>query len=121
MIARIALLLALAPAAAIGLPADDGRGAGLPELRIVPNACPRTGEPDEITVCGRRDRNSRYRLPLLQDGFNPDGPVESVARERERLMEGGETGIDSCSTVGPGGWTGCMLQGIERRRQQEGH
>jgi hypothetical protein len=63
---------------------------------------------DDITICGRRDGVGGYRLPE-QDGFDPSGTVDSVSRERHRLLDVGATGIGSCSTVGPGGWTGCML------------
>ncbi len=39
-------------------------------------------------------------------------------RERERWIEGGEAGINSCGPVGPAGWTGCMLQQWKRESQQ---
>jgi hypothetical protein len=44
--------------------------------------------------------------------------MESVSRERHKLMEVGDTGIHSCSVVGPGGWTGCDLKVIKRAEQQ---
>lgn len=44
----------------------------------------------------------------------------SVARERARWIEHGDTGIDSCTAVGPGGHTGCMLKQWQRDRQQRG-
>jgi len=84
-------------------------------IRIVPRC--EAEDNSAIVVCGRRDPD-RYRLPLRDEGFDPNGPLESVARERNRLMEGGETGIGSCSNVGPGGWTGCFAIAVKHRQQQ---
>ncbi|MEA3035243.1 MAG: hypothetical protein QOH04_1002 [Sphingomonadales bacterium] len=106
------------PAAAAGRTAfaDLGAPARLPELHIVDD-CRAKDESGSIVVCGRRGE-ARYRLPLRQESFDPDGGVESVSRERHSLMEGGEAGIGSCSTVGPGGWTGCFSNTVKRRQQQ---
>ena len=72
---------------------------------------------DEIVVCGRREEpRSRYRLPEEPDrGFDPGGAVDSVSRERNRLMEPGASGTGSCSPAGLGGFTGC--QTIQFRNQ----
>jgi hypothetical protein len=78
------------------------------------------GGGEEIVVCGRRDRTERYRLPIRPQGFDPKGPVESVSRERHRLIQEGDIGIGSCSTIGPGGYTGCFHRDTKRRCQQEG-
>lgn len=94
----IALLLAAqAPASPPALP--------VPITSTVPS-CP--ANPDDITVCGRRNGNDSYRLPQA-DRFDPAGPTDSVSRERHRMIEVGGAGIGSCTPVGPGGWTGCML------------
>jgi hypothetical protein len=71
----------------------------------------------EIVVCGRREGRSPYRVPESDPGFDPSGTVDSVSRERHRLLDLGATGIQSCSAVGPGGWTGCDL--IRWREAQE--
>jgi hypothetical protein len=73
---------------------------------LVAPAC--RADRDDITICGRRNGVGGYRLPE-PDRFDPAGPVDSVSRERHRLLDVGAAGIGSCSTVGPGGWTGCML------------
>lgn len=75
---------------------------------------------DEIVVCGRRDEpRSRYRLPEEPDrGFDPEGPYESVSRERNGLFDVGASGIGSCSNVGPGGWTGCSANAFRRQIEQ---
>lgn len=75
-----------------------------------------------VVVCGHRE--SPYRLPpeVRDPGFQIDGPVDSVSRERHNLMEGGDqAGIHSCSTTGAGGWTGCMLNDWQRADQQRGY
>jgi hypothetical protein len=73
-----------------------------------------------VLVCGRRE--SPYRLPkaLRDPGFEVDGAVDSVSRERHKLMEAGAAGTGSCTNVGAGGWTGCMVQGWRKDEQQRG-
>ncbi len=75
---------------------------------------------EEIVVCGERDARSPYRIPPPPDGFDPGGTVQSVSRERHSLYEVGDSGIGSCGTVGPGGWTGCMHRTWKEKRQQYG-
>jgi hypothetical protein len=94
-------LLLLAQAANIAEPPVPGAPA---TSRI----CPPGASRDDITVCGRRNDGAGYRLPA-PDRFDPAGPVDSVSRERHRLLDVGAVGTGSCSTVGPGGWTGCMF------------
>ena len=86
-----------------------------PDLGLRTSACPTTAGTD-VLVCGRSEQ--RYRLPPKQ-GFDPNGPVDSVLRERSRLLEGGESGTQSCNfVVGAGSWTGCEVKAMERARQQ---
>jgi hypothetical protein len=80
-----------------------------------------------IVVCGRtRDEtNRRFRLPPPPDtGFDPLGSVDSVSRERHRLIDGDGSAPDltrgSCSPVGASGWTGCMIKGWREKDQQKG-
>ncbi|WP_205479223.1 hypothetical protein [Sphingomonas arenae] len=73
---------------------------------------------DEVVVCGRRDAQRRYQVTDPNAPFDPSGPVDSVARERSRWVEEGDVGTQSCSAVGPGGWTGCAVKQWKRARQQ---
>lgn len=73
---------------------------------------------DEVVVCGDRRQQERYRMPDRNRGFDPDGQDYSVMRERERWIEGGDSGVQSCGPVGPGGWTGCMVRDWARQRSQ---
>lgn len=78
-----------------------------------------TASSHTIVVCGVRKAN-RYRIVPPDMKFEPEGNQVSVAGQRSRWVEGGETGIGSCGPVGPGGWTGCMQQGWRQGRQQRG-
>jgi hypothetical protein len=102
--AAFALLAQPLVSPALGQAGGEGTTV-IPKVVQDPCATPRPGE--EVVVCGRRDERSPYRLPELQEGFDWRGDVDSVSRERHSLYEMGAFGIGSCSTVGPGGWTGC--------------
>lgn len=90
-------------------PATDGR---------IIKDCSKAASDEEIMVCGRRRTPDAYRLPPQKEGFDPNGIVESVSRERHRLMEGGEGGIGSCSATGAAGWTGCFHKEVREKQQQ---
>ena len=87
-------------------------------------AAPRMVEPcptrpsEEIVVCGDPEAPERYRLPPQPEGFDPWGGIDSVSRERNRLLGTGPAGNGSCTTVGPGGWTGCDVAVIKQAEQQ---
>jgi hypothetical protein len=73
---------------------------------------------DELVVCGDREARSPYRIPEPPDRFDPAGTVQSVSRERHSMYEVGDSGIGSCSPVGVGGASGCMLRGWKAKREQ---
>jgi hypothetical protein len=76
---------------------------------------------EEIVVCGRRGgRRSPYRLPEPPPRFDAGEGTASVSRERHGLYEHGDTGIHSCSTVGPGGYTGCTFKKWKEGYEQWG-
>lgn len=83
--------------------------------------CPTTSSGDEIVVCARKPESERYRIPqeLRQRTQTPDDM--SWSERASSLEYVGRTGTQSCSPVGPGGWTGCydqvMRQAREERRQ----
>ncbi|HEX4738800.1 MAG TPA: hypothetical protein VH331_14685 [Allosphingosinicella sp.] len=81
--------------------------------------CPR-GSGDEIVVCAHKPESERYRIPPnLRD--DPNAPAnQSWANRADKLEYVGRTGIGSCSTVGPGGWTGCLNQLIQQARAERG-
>ena len=78
--------------------------------------CPRSTE-SEITVCARRPEGDRYRIPEnLRDLDSPRS--NSWANRADELSYVGRTGTESCSTVGPGGFTGCLRQVINAARAE---
>ena len=114
----IELLTALALAASSAAVQPDER----PVLRITiygNDRCPPSTS-ERIGVCARRPESERYRIPQrLRD--DPDRADESWAEQAEALETIGRTGPQSCSTVGPGGFTGCweeMIREARRERQQ---
>lgn len=80
--------------------------------------CPRSSD-SEIVVCKRYPESERFRLaPQLR----PSGPRqvrETWAKRAEDLKTVGDTGIGSCSAVGPGGQTGCLVQEINRAMKEQ--
>jgi hypothetical protein len=85
------------------------------------DACPR-GQGDEIVICARRPETERYRIPkALRDQPGTDPESTSWAERAQSLEYVGRTGTESCSTVGPGGFTGCWSQMVRAARQERAH
>jgi hypothetical protein len=88
--------------------------------------CKAARQQSGITVCGRsqEQQRQRFRLPREDRGFDPLGPVDSVSRERQRLIDGDGASQDltrgSCSAVGASGWTGCQIKTWREHDQQKG-
>ena len=80
--------------------------------------CTPSRDPDEITVCARLPEADRYRIPSnLRD--NPNAPGnQSWSNRATELAYVGRTGTDSCSTSGPGGFTGCLNQIINHAQAE---
>ena len=79
--------------------------------------CPRATD-DDIVVCTRRPEEERYRLA---PNLRPSGTRQersSWANRAQDLKDVGSTGIGSCSAVGPGGSSGCLIQDINRAMRE---
>jgi hypothetical protein len=102
-----ALLLGVAAPAAAQPAAEDVR---INQLIIYgDDPCPGSTD-DEIIVCARKPEGDRYRIPENLRR-NPNDPANRSWHERAiELSYVGRGGTQSCSTVGPGGWTGCFDQ-----------
>lgn len=72
---------------------------------------PSTG--DQITVCARKGEAERFRIPEPLRG-SPEATRNEPWTDRVEAYETvGDTGIASCSPVGPGGATGCLSRLID--------
>ena len=78
--------------------------------------CPRSTE-DQVVVCSRRPETERYRLPKNQQLQGTRQQRQSWAKKSQQLMTVGNTGVGSCSAVGPGGREGCLTQQIQQEKQ----
>ena len=128
MKAALTLSALAAAAAVIAIPASAQQKAPSERIaRIVVfgnDPCPRIEGSDDIVVCARRPEGERYRIPPeLRRADDNDPESTSWAVNAQSLEYVGRTGIQSCSTVGPGGFTGCwaeMMRAARNDRRVEG-
>lgn len=76
------------------------------------DACPQ-GEDGEIVVCARLNENERYRIPPEVRDDPRDPANQSWAQRVQAYETVGASGVNSCSPVGGGGFTGCTTQLID--------
>jgi len=101
--------LAAVPAA---VPAQSG--SRIAEIEVYGNdPCPRSTD-DQVVVCARKPEAERYRIPEKMRGIGSYQSRQSWANKATRFETVGASGINSCSPVGPGGWTGCTQQLINQ-------
>jgi hypothetical protein len=81
--------------------------------------CPTDANGNEIVVCSRRDADEQFRIPKELRELEVTPENESWAARDESVLEAGAAGIGSCSTVGPGGATGCFLQQARRAKRED--
>ena len=107
---RILILLGLV--APFALPAPVAAQSNNVLVIYGNDRCPTDSDGHEIMVCVRRPQEERYRIPK-EFRTTPITPQrESWAVRQQEAMSTGGTGVGSCSTVGPGGFTGCMTREI---------
>jgi len=75
--------------------------------------CPRSTD-DEVVVCARKPESERFRIPERYRQTGPRQSRESWANKAMAFETYGRTGINSCSPVGPAGFTGCQQQLIDK-------
>ena len=72
--------------------------------------CKPSEDPNEIVVCARLPESERYRIPEMFRN-DPEKPANQSWTQRAVALErAGRFGIDSCSPVGMGGFTGCSQE-----------
>ena len=119
---RAKILMSAAAVALAGgyaaLPTPAAAQDSVAEIIVYGNdPCPRSTD-DQVVVCARRPEAERYRIP---ERYRPSGPPQvsqSWAAKSKVLETVGDTGTNSCSPVGPGGYTGCLTQVIKQAREQ---
>ena len=118
------LMIALSGSAAIvagvaALPAPaEAQANSVSEIIVYGNdPCPRSTD-DQVVVCARRPETERYGLPEEYRASGTRQQKEAWANRARSLETVGSTGINSCSPVGPGGFTGCLTQVIKQARQE---
>ena len=79
--------------------------------------CPRSTD-DQVVVCARKPESERYRIPEVLRSTGALQQRESWANKAKALETVGATGINSCSPVGPAGFTGCLTQVIKQARRE---
>ena len=117
---RLMITLAAGAAAVAGmaaLPTPAQAQVGQAQIDIFGNdPCP------SGYICVRHKENDRYRLAKPQQLQGKRQQRQSWANKSKALMTAGNTGVGSCSAVGPGGRTGCLTreikQGLRESREQ---
>ena len=117
---KAALSLIAAAGAFAGLAAPAAAQQNIKQIIVYGNdPCPRGANGEDIVVCARKPETERYRIPKeLRDAPDTGPASQSWANKAEDLEYVGRTGIQSCSPVGPGGWTGCLNQMISSARAE---
>jgi hypothetical protein len=108
------LVAAASVASGLAVPATPAVAqAGQTTVIIYGNdPCPREA------ICIRAPESQRYRIP---ENLRPSGTPqqrESWAKKSKVITTVGDTGTGSCSAVGPGGHTGCLIQSINQAKSQ---
>lgn len=125
MTPKISFMLAGAAVMAAGVAAIETPAIAqnsVSEIIVFGNdPCPRSTD-DQVVVCARKPESERYRIPERLRSTGSVQAREAWANKAKVLETVGATGTNSCSPVGPGGFTGCLTRVIkearEDRRQQ---
>lgn len=103
---------------ALSAPAAAQSGDRISEIVVYGNdPCPRSTD-DAIVVCARKPERERYRIPESQRSSGSRQSRQAWASRARALETVGATGINSCSPVGPAGFTGCLTQVIKQARSE---
>jgi len=93
------------------------QGKPLPSLVIYGDQkCPTDNDGAEVVVCVRRPASEQFRIPKELRDFKVTPENESWASKVVANDHVGDSGIGSCSNVGPGGASGCFLQNSQINR-----
>ncbi|MCR5869923.1 hypothetical protein LRS12_03655 [Sphingomonas sp. J344] len=111
------LLTLSAAASALALPALPALAQNAPQNGVLviygDDKCPTNADGDEIVICVRRPAGERFRIPSELRDTEVSPQRESWAVRQRSALTAGDTGIGSCSAVGPGGGIGCSTREIQ--------
>ena len=79
--------------------------------------CPRSTD-DQVVVCKRVGEEERFRIPERLRESGSLQQRQAWANKVRSIERVGRTGIQSCSPVGPAGYTGCLDQMIQSAREE---
>jgi hypothetical protein len=123
-VSRLSLAVAALAAAASQIPLPLPVAAQAPDEKVNmvivygQDECPQP-KGNEITVCARKSESERYRIP--EDLRGSESPQNDAWNNKVLSYEMvGKTGTLSCSPVGPGGFTGCAQQMINKAYAEKG-
>ena len=111
-VAASAFALAV-PALVVPVPAAAQNGRISEIIVYGTDPCPRSTD-DEVVVCARKPESERFRIPERYRQSGSRQSRESWANKALAFETYGRTGINSCSPVGPAGFTGCTQQLINQ-------
>lgn len=104
-------------------PAEVSRNAPVNGVLVLfgNERCPTDKNGNEIVVCTHRSAAEQFRIPKEMREFKVTPQNESWAVRAQGLVNDPTVagGIGSCSTVGPGGSTGCFLQQAQAARAEK--
>ena len=127
MMSKISFMLAGAAVMVSGLALLESPAAAQNSVSEIivfgTDPCPRSTD-DQVVVCARKPESERYRIPEVLRSTGSVQARQAWANKAKALETVGATGTNSCSPVGPGGFTGCLTRVIreartERRQQAE--
>ena len=114
----VATLASAGGFAALSTPAVAQSSDSVSEIIVYGNdPCPRSTD-DQVVVCARKPEGERYRIPEKLRNSGTRQSRQAWANRARALETVGSTGINSCSPVGPAGFTGCMMQVIKQARSE---
>ena len=87
---------------------------------VLRQECRLKDESADVTVCGRREQKNRYQVTDPNAPYDPKGNDKGAMTERMGWISEGDSGIGSCSNIGPSAGTGCFEKSWRRGLQQKG-